>query len=939
MGQRNNTSSGRDVSGTRMSEPDPPNVGQASDQSLFDPALFGIGSEPPRDSKSHRCAPSLMSPLFNATGRRTAPSFLSAISPHGQVFILLVLVATGCILAAVHIPTSWYENRLVPPFDHCWYGTPNQVLTDQCIHQGELPLWNPLIYCGTLHMANPQVQFFYPPNLIRSLLTFHPTPWKTHVGVVLLWLFHLHLATLGAFLLARSHHLSIPASLVTALTFAFGHIYLNFILSLVTLAPTLSWLPLLLLSARCSFLAENAGTRRRSAVAGGLVYGMILLAGYPQFALYMGIMFGLYAGTYWIIGAIRRPHQKSNQERRFPFSSLMCIGMVMGTIGALVAAALLLPATQFSAASTRAGDVNYPEGNELIASFRLNTHPLLALRGFLVFPGTKSAPLMPGAGILYGILALAAVLGRYKVKCLPYLVVLFAIVDFTIGPGMPLASMLHAAAPFQLSNWVLAISLAALPLSVLAGFGVETITSPKKNYCGNLLWTLFLIATGGGAVSVLSQVDDAILPIQFVHLAVPITGIGVMIAATWIKRPALMRIVLGILVFVELMAWTIRYVPIHFVPGKLVASPITIPQSENRLDTAPAFNLDNRRGSRFIPTNHCIYDLRPIVNGSDPLHLRVVYDVLTSPQYEGKYMRSLTSKCAEDNHHWALFLGRPFWLASRWVSGPLPPRERLFPPTENVFLPEASCPHVPRVNATDVRIGLVSPRAKTMVATDPGLLAALASPVHVRTVHVSKQLVYRLPLENELKAYSAVRLDFESECPVSILATVNDSDQYHNVPVMKYSCESGRSSIDVPVYAAKRPEEIHLAVTVEGGQGTFRLEGASFLMDPEDEDSKIRITDRTANAVKVKLEEVPDWRILLFTDAFYPGWRAFVDGEAVPIMRANDAFKAIEVPPGTHDVRFQYHSPRVAIGIAISLASLAGCVLYLALSSLRAQTS
>lgn len=46
---------------------------------------------------------------------------------------------------------------------------------------------------------------------------------------------------------------------------------------------------------------------------------------------------------------------------------------------------------------------------------------------------------------------------------------------------------------------------------------------------------------------------------------------------------------------------------------------------------------------------------------------------------------------------------------------------------------------------------------------------------------------------------------------------------------------------------------------------------------------------------------------LLITDTWYPGWRAMVNGESVPILQANGAFRAVPIPPGEAvvEMRFQ----------------------------------
>ncbi len=68
----------------------------------------------------------------------------------------------------------------------------------------------------------------------------------------------------------------------------------------------------------------------------------------------------------------------------------------------------------------------------------------------------------------------------------------------------------------------------------------------------------------------------------------------------------------------------------------------------------------------------------------------------------------------------------------------------------------------------------------------------------------------------------------------------------------------------------------------------------------------------------------PTNSILLLTDPYYPGWKAYVDRKEVPILRANFAFRAVEVPAGTHIVTFIYSPDSFKIGIIFSIIGLAG---------------
>ncbi len=79
----------------------------------------------------------------------------------------------------------------------------------------------------------------------------------------------------------------------------------------------------------------------------------------------------------------------------------------------------------------------------------------------------------------------------------------------------------------------------------------------------------------------------------------------------------------------------------------------------------------------------------------------------------------------------------------------------------------------------------------------------------------------------------------------------------------------------------------------------------------------------------------PRGGLLVVNDVLYPGWVATVDGETVPIYRANYLFMGVPVPPGEHAVTLEYRPPAVALGGMLSFAGLALIGLAFAVAGLR----
>lgn len=64
--------------------------------------------------------------------------------------------------------------------------------------------------------------------------------------------------------------------------------------------------------------------------------------------------------------------------------------------------------------------------------------------------------------------------------------------------------------------------------------------------------------------------------------------------------------------------------------------------------------------------------------------------------------------------------------------------------------------------------------------------------------------------------------------------------------------------------------------------------------------------------------------LLVLADNWYPGWRAWLDGEQVPVVRTNHTFRGVYVTAGEHVVEFRFRPTALALGAAGS--AVAGLV-------------
>ena len=62
--------------------------------------------------------------------------------------------------------------------------------------------------------------------------------------------------------------------------------------------------------------------------------------------------------------------------------------------------------------------------------------------------------------------------------------------------------------------------------------------------------------------------------------------------------------------------------------------------------------------------------------------------------------------------------------------------------------------------------------------------------------------------------------------------------------------------------------------------------------------------------------------VLVLSQTYYPGWKATVDGQEVPVFPANLALTGIPLPAGVHDVRFVFQPLSFRVGAALTLMSV-----------------
>jgi hypothetical protein len=102
---------------------------------------------------------------------------------------------------------------------------------------------------------------------------------------------------------------------------------------------------------------------------------------------------------------------------------------------------------------------------------------------------------------------------------------------------------------------------------------------------------------------------------------------------------------------------------------------------------------------------------------------------------------------------------------------------------------------------------------------------------------------------------------------------------------------------------------------------TLSVFGASMIR------GRAEVTRHEPNRIEVKTDSVSP-AILVLSENHYPGWRAYLDGKSVDVIRVDYNLRGVAVPAGSHLVKFVYRPKSVIVGLVISLLTLVSLLVW-----------
>lgn len=782
-----------------------------------------------------------------------------------------------------------------------------------------IPLWNFLTLCGEPFLPSLTGLPLYPPNLVRSILTANPTPFKTQLSFALLAALHFVIGGTGIYSLARARGSSRAAGIVAMLVFLFNVDYISRSSQHFVATFSIAWLPWVILALGAAMESRTAKGKVFYSLWGAVGLGLILLAGSGnEFTLYMGICVASFVGL-WHVARVDQIGRLGGAYFRTLGSNVAVAG-VAALVAVLIGLVYVLVPLELKPYTTRIvlGDVFEPVAGGALSLGRL-------IRIYAAWPGEKSIGAIHGAGTCAFFLALWSVFSRKRREVLLFALLFYAMLDTALGPPMPISFFVEQLSPYPLGSTERAGLVALLPMAILAGLGFDALfdrsSLPRWNRFARMTAALLLAA---GALWLLrdGMADTRYFSFSRAVSVGPILFVAIAVVGQVLRMPLALRSLGVVFMATEILTWSYFYNDWRF-GMELIPEKIADLRDEGSFPTTNSRNVDEQ-------PNRNQFFLRPIHNGYDPACLYETYRVLAAEGWEDEYHRVIFKEGPMTNLRASMLLKRFAWLAKQYVEGPLPERNVPFPTASIVFLQgvEGSI-GIPRVEAAAVPKTSISPEAARESRIERSDAICKSMKGAAGNDPKNPTMYYRFPRLTKPDKHCALMMRLKSSGPVECLMSIENPTVPGNreYSYLKYVHVTGAPEGDlfeVPLPDYKQFVVGMSAIPQKGVPPDIEFLDLYFLADESDEDYLIQSIEFTGRSCSMKIGELPGPRVLTFLDSYFPGWIAFVDGERVPLYKADDAFKAVALDKGSHEVKFVFKSRTYTIGLAGSVIGVLG---------------
>ena len=828
------------------------------------------------------------------------------------------------------------QNSLISDPLYQFYPFLNQALT-AVRDDHQWPLWNAQIMLGHPTVGDPLAQPFFPPLLLLGL--FFGAARGFALG---LWL----LALLGAFLTygwLRVSRASPLAAFAGGLTYALGGY-------MVTWFETPFWLSTLALLPGVLFAYELALQKRngRYTALAALLLGLAVLGGQLQFMIIFVLFFALYA--------LGRVVESRLETGRFSYTPLANYALVL-ILGVLLGSVLLLPAIELLGLSRRAAGsgaldaLPWPQLVTLLTPEIFGTTTPI----HTVWSSGNFSENTIYAGVVMLLLAGVAPFAERRFFTVYLAVITAAILYFIIGgPGVAALGRLPGLnyASLHRTSFILPLLIAYL--------GSRTLSAPAISVKASLLiGVVFAVVL---FLAYFFVIATARVPRPFpppgmvkVVLLLALTLLLIALAAYRPRyhKPALLG--LAALVFVDLFTFGARFNPAGAIEQLMPPTAVIeyLQQSEHQRVAA----LQRNNQVLFGPNILSLFDLAEIggyssltidryhqlVSAADPvldvwwmerqgnmvtfsfptMRLLDLFQVshLVSP--EPVDMTAVRVEFAHDGCA----------SSSETLSNENPLNGRFT--VQNTAINRLDLRF--RIDEADqarkamplIRLWAGAQDGRLVLESEQELVAADEEELAVAFFAAERyapgqEYVWEVSTGAEQSGISLC-VDEAGEPALSVYGSEWREDSVDDLFIYERLAPMPRAYV---VYAAEQIADDAGAVARLLDED-FPLRRTAVTADalplPESSDrpfTPAQITEYGDTRVTVHANSAADG-LLILGDQYHPGWHVTVDGSPAELLRVNHIMRGVLLPPGEHDVAFDFLPDSLRLGILLAAIGLA----------------
>lgn len=838
------------------------------------------------------------------------------------------------VLTLIFFHQMALTDKILARGDTYNYFYPYWDVRNEAYRAGELPMWTPDIFMGAPLLANPQLGTYYPPNWLTA-------PFRAPNAIKISILMHSLFAGLGMIVLYRTviGKQLLPA-IVSAGIFAFGG-YVGSHVEQINQLQGLAWMPILFALYHRLLTGK---TPLRDGLLLAMAWSMQIFSGHTQTVFMTGVGLGIY-GVYIGIGQWREDKQAHKLGRAI----ILLVGCAL--IAVLLALPQLLPTLELTGMSNRGGGFNVQQATAFSLSPNTIGRALLPSYDSQLFGEYVTYLGVIGLGLaLWGAVARTREFLSLQSK---WVWVLIAIIGLALAFGRfnPLYLILAELPGFNLfrvpARW---LSLFSLSMAILAGLGTQALIDEKRP---SMRLTIFIAIFIGGLIFLtrfVLQVDprdvygDATPQDSSVMLWV--LSLGVLLVLLRLRPNRIVRYLVVGCVLIELFFASLILPYNDLTPPEVYLNQrFTISQLlANQADEVVSGRTLSMSRLFFDPGDIGVLRERYTRLGLDEQSQFHAFDAVKKQEMLMPNLPMTWGIPSVDGFGGGIL---PTIYYSQFTSLLLPENDlrtvdgRL---GELMAKPEcrgACIPALEWLQLTDTRY-IITDKVYDVwnddVAYDTTLaeywqtIDAIDNPDtsydEVRILHTDSLDTDITPIEIQ-DGLLVTKTDWDTLQSIlksehSILAvTLVDSrtddvflqiqppplERILSSDVKIYSQQTGETRAYIPLITHSLPDDWQGhedALVILREQDGAVIHGEAQVRNLNDESQPtLGFTEYTDTHITIEIN-TDDEAYLILNDAYYPGWKARVNGELVPVYRANVMFRAVPIPAGDSEVVFYF---------------------------------